>query len=89
VRIAHLDRPYGDWARSVTATPAAIMGLDAGVIRKAAPADLVLFRARSMNELLSRPQADRVVIRAGRAIDTTLPDYRELDDLFAARRSAA
>jgi cytosine deaminase len=89
VRIAHLDMPFGDWARGVSATPAAIMGLDTGVIRKAAPADLVLFRARSMNELLSRPQADRVVIRNGRAIDTTLPDYRELDGLFAARRSAA
>jgi cytosine deaminase len=89
VRIAHLDMPFGDWARSVTATPAAIMGLATGVIRKAAPADLVLFRARSTNELLSRPQADRVVIRNGRAIDTALPDYRELDALFAARRSAA
>jgi cytosine deaminase len=31
---------------------------------------------------MSRPQADRIVVRAGRAIDTTLPDYRELDDLM-------
>jgi cytosine deaminase len=89
VRIAHLDMPYGDWAKSVSVTPAAIMGLDAGIIRKAAPADLLLLRARSTNELLSRPQTDRVVIRNGRAIDTTLPDYRELDGLFAAKRSAA
>ena len=28
---------------------------------------------------------DRTVLRAGRAIDTTLPDYRELDDLVMAR----
>jgi cytosine deaminase len=46
-------------------------------------ADLVLLRARSWTELLSRPQSDRIVIRAGRAIDTTLPDYRELDALLA------
>jgi cytosine deaminase len=31
---------------------------------------------------MSRPQADRTVIRAGHAIDRTLPDYRELDDLM-------
>jgi len=83
VRIAHLDTPYGDWPRAATATPAAIMGLyDHGMIGIGRSADLILFRGRSMNELLSRPQADRVVLRAGRIIDTTLPDHRELDDLF-------
>jgi cytosine deaminase len=83
-RIAHLDRPLGDWPRAVTRTPAAMMGLpDAGVIRVGAPADLVLFRARSATELLSRPQSDRIVLRAGCPIDTTLPDYRELDDALA------
>lgn len=90
VRIAHLDRPYADWPRAVAATPASIMGLsDRGMIRVGVPADLVLFRARSMSELLSRRQADRVVLRRGRAIDTALPDYRELDDLFVARDAAA
>jgi cytosine deaminase len=49
-----------------------------------APADLVAFRARTWTELLSRPQADRQVIRRGAPIDTTLPDYRELDDLMEA-----
>jgi cytosine deaminase len=84
VRIAHLDRPFADWPRAVTATPASVMGLrDRGTIRIGAPADLVLFRARTMSELLSRRQADRTVLRNGRPIDTTLPDYRELDDLFA------
>jgi cytosine deaminase len=36
--------------------------------------------------MLSRSQADRVVVRGGRAIDTSLPDYRELDGLLARRR---
>ncbi len=85
-RVLHLDRPYDDWPATVTATPASIMRLpERGTIKVGAPADLVLFRARNMSELLSRRQADRVVLRQGRAIDTTLPDYRELDDLFAAR----
>ncbi len=52
------------------------------VIEPGAPADLVLFRARTWTELNSRPQMDRIVLRSGRAIDTTLPDYRELDDLM-------
>ena len=90
VRIAHLDRPYGAWPRAVTATPAGVMGLrERGVIRVGGPADLVLFRGREMSELLSRRQSDRVVLRAGRAIDTSLPDYRELDDLFVGTRAAA
>jgi cytosine deaminase len=84
VRIAHLDRPLDDWPRAITRTPAAIMELpDAGVIRVGGPADLVLFRARSDTELLSRPQSDRIVLRAGCQIDTTVPDYRELDEALA------
>jgi cytosine deaminase len=84
VRIAHLDRPLGDWPQAVSRTPAALMGLtDAGVIRVGAPADLVLFRARSDAELLARPQSDRIVLRAGCQIDTTPPDYRELDEALA------
>jgi cytosine deaminase len=86
VRVAHLDRPLGVWPRAVCRTPAAIMGLPgAGVIRVGAPADLLLFRARSDTELLSRPQSDRIVLRAGRQIDTTPPDYRELDEALAGR----
>ena len=84
VRIAHLDRPLRDWPRAITCTPAAIMGLpEAGVIGVGGPADLLLFRARSDTELLARPQSDRIVLRAGREIDTTPPDYRELDEALA------
>lgn len=82
VRIAHLDHPVGDWPRVATATPAEIMGLEAlARIAVGQPADLVLFRARRYSELLSRRQSDRTVLRAGAPIDTTLPDYRELDEL--------
>ena len=42
----------------------------------------MLFEGRTWSELLSRPQANRVVLRNGRAIDRRLPDYRELDDLL-------
>ena len=80
VRIAHLDMPYGDWVCSVTKTPAQLMNLDkSGIIGVGMPADLVLFKARYFSELLSRNQSDRIVLRNGQEIDTTLPDYRELD----------
>ena len=82
-RIAHLDRPVGAWPAAVTRTPAAIMGLAGGAtIAPGAPADLVVFNARGYSELLSRPQGDRIVLRDGKPIDTTLPDYRELDHLM-------
>ncbi len=86
-RICHLDRPYGDWPRAVTATPAALMGLaGAGRIGARLPADLILFAGRTWSELLSRPQADRVVLRNGAPVDRQLPDYRELDDLVRGKR---
>jgi cytosine deaminase len=83
VRIAHLDRPWEDWPRTVTTTPADLMGLpNVGRIGVGLPADLILFKARNFSELLSRSQRDRTVLRQGIEIDTTLPDYRELDDLL-------
>ena len=83
-RILHFDHPVGDWPQAVTRTPAQACGFAGrGVIAVGAPADLVLFRGRTWTELLSRPQSDRTVLRAGHAIDTTLPDYRELDMLWS------
>jgi cytosine deaminase len=83
VRIAQLDSPYGDWCRVITTTPADLMGLpQIGRIGVGLSADLVLFKARYFSELLSRPQGDRIVLRQGKPIDSTLPDYAELDDLL-------
>lgn len=82
-RIGHLDHPHGDWPRAVTSTPAAVLGVDAGVLRAGAAADLVLVPARTWTELFARPQSNRRVLRSGRVIDATPPDYRDLDHLFA------
>lgn len=83
VRIAHLDRPYGDWPCAVTKTSADLIGLpNLGRIGVGLPADLILFKGRNFSELLSRPQHDRIVLRNGKAIDTKLPDYQELDELY-------
>lgn len=83
VKIAHLDSPYSDWITSVSKTPADLMGLsNLGKIEVGLPADLVIFKARYFSELLSRNQGDRLVLRQGKKIDTTLPDYAELDHLI-------
>ena len=83
MRIAHLDTPYGDWITSVTKTPAQMMGLNnVGTVQEGLSADLIIFSARYFSELLSRSQHDRIVLRNGKQIDTTLPDYAELDDLI-------
>jgi cytosine deaminase len=84
-RILHMDHSTRPWARLLGPAPAEVMRLPGeGRIRVGGPADLVLLCARTWNETLSRPQTDRVVLVNGRAIDRTLPDYRELDVLSAS-----
>jgi cytosine deaminase len=78
-RILHFDHSGRPWFRTVAATPGEVMGLPHGRMAVGAPAGLIITRVRTMNELLSRPQTDRVVLCAGKPVDRTLPDYRELD----------
>ncbi|KAL6782606.1 hypothetical protein ACKKBG_A07455 [Auxenochlorella protothecoides x Auxenochlorella symbiontica] len=81
-RMAHLDRPYEDWVRSVGSVPAQAMGLEGhGTLCPGSSADFVVFRGRCYSELMSRPQHDRLVVRAGRPIDARPPPYELLDDL--------
>jgi cytosine deaminase len=80
VRMAHLDREMSEWSASITRTPFSVMGISSsGAIRCGADADLIIFRGRSFSELLTRKQADRIVIRRGRKVTATPPDIRLLD----------
>jgi cytosine deaminase len=82
-RTIHFDHPVADWPRTVAATPAEVMRLDGlGTIAAGRPADFVIFRGRSFTELLSRPESERIVVRGGRALDASVPDYAELDHLL-------
>jgi len=78
-RILHFDHSARPWLKTVAATAGDVMRLANGRMAVGAPAGMILTRARTMNELLSRPQNDRVVLCAGKQIERTLPDYRELD----------
>ena len=80
----------GGWVRAVTATPASIMGLEGvGTIAAGGPADLLLFRARGWSELLARPWGPRLVLRHGQPLTETVPDFRDLDAVFARPARAA
>ncbi len=81
-RIAHLDHSRDDWVKAFLTNPATTTGFAQPSLDAGAPADLVICRARSWTELFARPQSDRIVIRQGRQIDRTLPDYAELDHLM-------
>lgn len=81
-RIGHLDHSATDWPGAFTLNPGMACGFTARDLLPGAPADLVICRARSWTELFARPQSDRIVLRNGRAIDRTLPDYAELDHLM-------
>jgi cytosine deaminase len=81
VRIFQLDHPLNDIPAMVGAIPAAIIGAPGvGTITVGQEARLILFRARSLNEVMCRPQADRIVLDRGRRVLDPLPDYAELDE---------
>ena len=81
-RIGHLDHTSTDWVLSVLTNPARAMAVAAPSLAPGALADLLIFKARSWTEFFARPQSDRIVIRAGRQIARTLPDYADLDPLM-------
>ena len=85
-RIAHLDHSDFDWVKSFSQTPAEVCDFPDLSLAHGTTADLVIFNARNWNELYSRPQSDRIVLRNGIAIDRKLPSYSELDALLEASK---
>lgn len=87
VRILHLDHPLSDTPRLSGPNAAALMGIDHGMLRRGADARLIVFNARTLNEVMSRPQSDRIILDRGQVNDQPLPHYGELDELFARTAS--
>jgi cytosine deaminase len=81
-RIGHIDHSDADWFTTVSTNPCKAMGITPPSLAPGAPADLIICNARDWTELFARPQSDRIVLRNGRAIDTTLPAYSDLDHLM-------
>jgi cytosine deaminase len=79
VRILHLDHPMRS-APALVGTTAASIGNFSGHGRLVvgAPARFIVFNARTINEIISRPHSDRVIINRGERVRATMPDYCEL-----------
>jgi len=83
VRVFQLDAPIAQAVAMAGPVPSRIIGEpSAGWIAPGAAARLILFSARTLNELMCRPQADRIVLHDGRRIAEPLPDYAELDSVM-------
>ena len=79
VRILHLDHPLTGAPALVGSTPAAIGKLTGhGRLALGQSARLIVFNARSINEIVSRPHSDRVILADGERLRATVPDYSEL-----------
>jgi cytosine deaminase len=79
VRILHIDHPLSGAPALVGAVPASIGRFaDHGRLAVGVPARLIIFNARTINEIVSRPQSDRVVIDRGELLRVKAPDYSEL-----------
>jgi cytosine deaminase len=85
VRILHLDHPHGVAPALVGPVPAGLMGLDHGILRAGGAARLIVLNARTLNEVICRPHADRIVVVDGRRLNRELPDYDELAFVLDAK----
>lgn len=90
VRILHVDHPLTGAPALVGANPARFGKFDGhGRLAVGAPARLIVFNARTINEIVSRPQSDRVVIDRGQRLRAPMPEYSELWDENAPATQAA
>ncbi|WP_211596172.1 cytosine deaminase [Paracoccus aestuariivivens] len=78
VRILHLDHPIADAPRLAGPSPAEIAGFHAGSIGAGRRADLMMFEAWSLEQVIARPQSDRVLLRGGAHLAANLPSYAQL-----------
>jgi cytosine deaminase len=80
VKILHLDDPLANAPEMAGPIPAEVTrARQVGSISRGVPARLIIFNARTINEVFCRPQSDRIVLDRGRRVVDELPDYNELD----------
>lgn len=88
IRIFQADEPLTGSLAMASRVPADLIGRpDLGRIGVGLPANLVIFSARSVNALLCRDQADRIVLSHGRRVSDLLPLHHELESALASGAS--
>jgi cytosine deaminase len=84
IRIFQADEPLTGSLAMASRVPADLIGrTDLGRIGVGLPANLVIFSARSVNALLCRDQADRIVLSQGKQVTEPLPLHHELERALA------
>jgi cytosine deaminase len=79
VRVFQTDEDLADFLRAAASAPADMMRLpELGRIGVGLPAKLILMSARSLNTMMCRDQADRIVLDRGVPITEPLPSHEEL-----------
>jgi cytosine/creatinine deaminase len=90
VRILHLDHPLTGAPTLVSTMPASIGQFSGhGRLVVDAPARLIVFNARTINEIISRPQSDRVIIDRGQRVTVDMPEYSELWEEERAKKDCS
>ena len=80
IRVFQADEPLTGALAMASRVPADLIGRpDLGRIGVGLPANLVIFQARSLNVVLARDQADRIVLNHGRQVTDALPLHHELE----------
>jgi cytosine deaminase len=81
IRVFQADEPLTGSLAMSSRVPADLIGRpDLGRIAVGLPAHLILFQARSLNAILSRDQADRIVLNHGKRVTDPLPQHHELEE---------
>lgn len=81
IRVFQADEPLTGALAMASRIPADLIGRpDLGRIAVGLPANLVIFQARSLNVVLARDQADRIVLNRGRRVSDGLPLHHELEE---------
>ncbi|CAN1574842.1 SsnA Cytosine deaminase and related metal-dependent hydrolases [Paracoccaceae bacterium] len=90
IRTFQADEPLTGSLAMASRTPADLIGRpDLGRIGVGLPAHLVIFNARSLNVVLARDQADRIVLSHGRQVTDGLPQHHELEAALGLTDTAA
>ena len=89
IRVFQADEPLTGALSMATRVPADLIGRpDLGRIGVGLPAHLVIFQARSLNVVLARDQADRIVLHRGRRVTDPLPQHHALEAALALADTA-
>jgi cytosine/creatinine deaminase len=89
IRVFQADEPLTGSLAMASRVPADLIGRpDLGRVGVGLPAHLVIFQARSLNVVLARDQADRVVLHHGRRVTDPLPLHHALEAALGLADSA-